>query len=190
MDRPENDVVDLKSTPVKEVTEKGIVTSDGQLREFDLIALATGFDAVTGGMKNMGLRDIHGVDLRDRWSDGTYSHIGMACADFPNMFFRESAPCLSQVDAIFANQSLALVYGAQGPTAFSNGPSCVECQGDWIIDALAKLRKENITFLNATREAEEAWNTKVTELSDKTLFPISDSWYMGANIPGKKREQL
>lgn len=169
MDRPENDVVDLKSTPVKEVTEKGIVTSDGQLREFDLIALATGFDAVTGGMKNMGLRDIHGVDLRDRWSDGTYSHIGMACADFPNMFF---------------------LYGAQGPTAFSNGPSCVECQGDWIIDALAKLRKENITFLNATREAEEAWNTKVTELSDKTLFPISDSWYMGANIPGKKREQL
>lgn len=92
MDRPENDVVDIKTNPVKEVTETGIVTADGQLREFDLIALATGFDAVTGGMKNMGLRDIHGVDLRDRWSDGTYSHIGMACADFPNMFFRKSAP--------------------------------------------------------------------------------------------------
>jgi len=52
------------------------------------------------------------------------------------------------------------------------------------------LRKENITYLNATRDAEEEWNRKVTELSDKTLFPISDSWYMGANIPGKKREQL
>lgn len=145
------------------------MTEDGELREFDIIALATGFDAVTGGMKNMGLRDINGVDLKERWSDGTYSHVGMACADFPNMFF---------------------LYGAQGPTAFSNGPSCVECQGDWIIDALAKLRKENITYLNATREAEKDWNRKVTELSDKTLFPISDSWYMGANIPGKKREQL
>lgn len=82
------------------------------------------------------------------------------------------------------------MYGAQGPTAFSNGPSCVECQGDWIIDALAKLRKENISYLNATRDAEKAWNRKVTELSDKTLFPIADSWYMGANIPGKTREQL
>jgi len=82
------------------------------------------------------------------------------------------------------------VYGAQDPTAFSNGPSCVEVQGDWIIAALAKLRKENITYLNATREAEKDWHRKVTELSDKTLFPISDSWYMGANIPGKKREQL
>lgn len=89
MDRPENDVVDIKNNPVKEVTEKGIVTEDGVEREFDLIALATGFDAVTGGMKNMGLLDINGVALKERWSDGTYSHIGMACADFPNMFFRK-----------------------------------------------------------------------------------------------------
>lgn len=100
MDRPENDVVDIKNNPVKEVTETGIVTADGQLREFDLIALATGFDAVTGGMKNMGLRDIHGVDLRDKWSDGTYSHIGMACADFPNMFFRKSPANLSEKDSM------------------------------------------------------------------------------------------
>jgi hypothetical protein len=189
MDRPENDVVDIKNNPVEEVTEKGIVTEDGVEREFDLIALATGFDAVTGGMKNMGLLDINGVDLKERWSDGTYSHIGMACADFPNMFFREfdcRCICLNGIRADFKFP----VYGAQGPTAFSNGPSCVEVQGDWIIDALAKLRKEKITYLNATRESEQDWNRKVTELSDKTLFPISDSWYMGANIPGKKREQL
>lgn len=188
MDRPENDVVDIKNNPVKEVNERGIVTEDGVSREFDLIALATGFDAVTGGMKNMGLLDINGVDLKERWSDGTYSHIGLACADFPNMFFRK----LYSDNTFLKNIVLTLtpVYGAQGPTAFSNGPSCVECQGDWIIDALAKLRKENITYLNATREAENDWNQKVTELSDKTLFPISDSWYMGANIPGKKREQL
>lgn len=81
-------------------------------------------------------------------------------------------------------------YGAQGPTAFSNGPTCVEVQGDWIIDAIAKMKKENITYLNATKEAEEEWRQKVTELSDKTLFPTTDSWYMGANIPGKPREQL
>jgi hypothetical protein len=89
MDKPENDVANVKSNSVKEVTEKGIVTADGVLREFDIVALAKGFDAVTGGMKNMGLLEINGVDLKERRSDGTYPHIGMACADFLNMFFRK-----------------------------------------------------------------------------------------------------
>ncbi|GAB7348873.1 hypothetical protein MBLNU459_g7574t1 [Dothideomycetes sp. NU459] len=169
MDKPENDVVDVKSTPITEFTETGIVTSDGKLREFDVIALATGFDSVTGGMKNMGLKDVNGVDLGERWKMGTWSYLGMTCNGFPNMFF---------------------LYGAQGPTAFSNGPSCVECQGDWIIDAIAKMRNEKIQSLEPTREAEEEWRQKVTELSDKTLFPGTSSWYMGANVPGKPREQL
>jgi len=81
------------------------------------------------------------------------------------------------------------LYGAQGPTAFSNGPTCVEVQGDWIVDAIAKCSKEGITYLNATKKAEDDWHTLITELSDKTLFPLTDSWYMGANILGKKREQ-
>ena len=82
------------------------------------------------------------------------------------------------------------LYGAQGPTAFSNGPSCVELQGDWIVDAIAKLRKEGITYLNARKEGEEEWRNKVQDLNEKTLFPHTNSWYMGANIPGKPREQL
>lgn len=159
MDRPENDVVDVKATPIEKVTETGIVTSDGQLREFDIIALATGFDSVTGGMKNMGLRDVNGILLSEKWKEGTFSYLGMTCNDFPNMFF---------------------LYGAQGPTAFSNGPSCVELQGDWIVDAIAKLKKEGITYLNATKEGEESWRKKVAEISEKTLFHTTDSWYMGA----------
>lgn len=82
------------------------------------------------------------------------------------------------------------LYGAQGPTAFSNGPTCVEVQGDWIVDTIAKCRKEGITYLNATKEAEEQWRELVTELSELTLFPGTSSWYMGANVPGKPREQL
>lgn len=82
------------------------------------------------------------------------------------------------------------LYGAQGPTAFSNGPTCVEVQGDWIVDCIAKMRSQNISYLDATHEAEEEWRQKVTELNDKTLFPGTNSWYMGANIPGKPREQL
>ncbi|KAK3696421.1 hypothetical protein LTR37_017992 [Vermiconidia calcicola] len=169
MDQPNNDVVDIKNNPVVEVKENGIVTEDGQLREFDIIVMATGFDSVTGGMKSMGLKDENGTDIKDKWADGTLTYMGMALAGYPNMFF---------------------LYGAQGPTAFSNGPSCVELQGEWIVDAIEKARKENITYLNAKEEDEEKWRLMIKELNDKTLFPYTNSWYMGANIPGKIREQL
>jgi cation diffusion facilitator CzcD-associated flavoprotein CzcO len=83
LDKPENDVVDIKKTPIVEVTETGIKTEDGMHREFDVIALATGFDSVTGGMKNMGLQDVDGVQLNERWKEGTWSYLGMSCAGFP-----------------------------------------------------------------------------------------------------------
>ncbi|KAF2444908.1 FAD/NAD(P)-binding domain-containing protein [Karstenula rhodostoma CBS 690.94] len=169
MDKPENGVVDVKKTPIKEFTETGITTEDGTRREFDIIALATGFDSVTGGMNNMGLRNVDGTPLSELWKSGTWSYLGMSCAGFPNMFF---------------------LYGAQGPTAFSNGPTCVEVQGDWIVEAMTQLKKDDIQYCDATKEAMEIWRQKVTELSDKTLFPGTSSWYMGANIPGKPREQL
>jgi len=82
------------------------------------------------------------------------------------------------------------MYGAQGPTAFANGPTCVEIQGDWIVDAIVKLRNEGITYCDPTHEAEQQWHKKVMELNDKTLFPQTKSWYMGDNVPGKVREQL
>jgi cation diffusion facilitator CzcD-associated flavoprotein CzcO len=83
LDRPENHVVDVKKNPIKEFNEKGIVTADGKVHEFDVIALATGFDSVTGGMKNMGLKDVDGVELADRWKAGTYSYLGMSLNGFP-----------------------------------------------------------------------------------------------------------
>lgn len=169
MDQPQNEVVDLKATPIEKADKTGIITSDGKHREFDVIALATGFDSVTGGMMTMGLQDIEGVPLSKKWKPGTYSYLGMTISGYPNMFY---------------------LYGAHGPTAFSNGPSCVECQGDWIVDVMVKMRDEGITYINPTKESEIEWRKKIQELSDKTLFPRTDSWYMGANIPGKTREQL
>jgi cation diffusion facilitator CzcD-associated flavoprotein CzcO len=83
LDRPENHVVDVNKTPIEKIVEKGIVTSDGKLHEFDVIALATGFDSVTGGMKNMGLKDVDGVLLADKWKAGTFSYLGMTCSGFP-----------------------------------------------------------------------------------------------------------
>jgi cation diffusion facilitator CzcD-associated flavoprotein CzcO len=167
--KPNVDVVDLRANPIVEAVPNGLITADGKLHEIDIIALATGFDSVTGGMKNMGLRSTAGVPLSDAWKMGTWSYLGMTCHNYPNMFF---------------------LYGPQGPTAFSNGPSCVEAQGNWIINAIAKIEKEGIKSINPTRDAEEEWKAKVDDLSNKTLFPKANSWYMGANIPGKPREQL
>jgi cation diffusion facilitator CzcD-associated flavoprotein CzcO len=73
----------VKKYPIKEVTAKGIVTEDGKLHEVDVIALATGFDSVTGGMKNMGLKDVDGVELSEKWKNGTYSYLGMTLSGFP-----------------------------------------------------------------------------------------------------------
>ena len=163
------DVIDVKANPIVEIVPEGIKTKDGTVHELDVLALATGFDSITGGMKNMGLRNIYGELLNDTWKTGTWSYLGMTCNGYPNMFF---------------------LYGAQGPTAFSNGPSCVEAQGNWIIKAIRKIKDEDVKSINATKEAEERWRQLVADISKKTLFHTVDSWYMGANIPGKPREQL
>ena len=89
MDKPNVHLVDIKKTPVKEVVANGIITEDGKLHEIDILALATGFDSVTGGMKNMGLKDVNGVDLNEKWKHGTATYMGLTCAGFPNMFCKD-----------------------------------------------------------------------------------------------------
>ncbi len=77
-----------------------------------------------------------------------------------------------------------------GPTAFANGPTIVELQGDWIIDSVEHCVKSNKKTMDATAQSEAGWTKHVADLTDITLFPGTDSWYMGANIPGKPREAL
>ena len=154
---------------MKEIVPEGLVLEDGTLFKLDVLALATGFDSVTGGMMNMGLKDINGVDLNQHWKEGTWTHLGIACHGFPNMFF---------------------LYAAQAPTAFSNGPTTVEVQGDYIAAIIKNMRDQGIKYVDPTFEAMDEWRKLVTELNDETLFPGTSSWYNGANIPGKPREQL
>jgi cation diffusion facilitator CzcD-associated flavoprotein CzcO len=92
MDQPHVTIVDVNKNAVKEVVPEGIITEDGVLHKLDILALATGFDSLTGGMKNMGLKDINGVELAEKWREGTWSYLGMTCNDFPNMFFLVSHP--------------------------------------------------------------------------------------------------
>ena len=166
--QPNVSLVDLRATPIERVTRSGIKTASGE-HDLDILVLATGFDAVTGGLTSIDIRGTQGETLKEKWARGVRAHLGMAAAGFPNLLF---------------------VYGPQSPNAFCNGPTCAEVQGDWIAQLLDHLRRRNSTRIEATVPAEEAWRAQVLALADNTLFPRADSWYFGANIPGKRREML
>ena len=161
-------LVDLRTAPIERVTRTGIKTATGE-HDLDVLVLATGFDAVTGGLTSIDIRGTQGETLKEKWARGARAHLGMAVAGFPNLLF---------------------VYGPQSPNAFCNGPTCAEVQGDWIARLLDHLRQRNCTRIEATVPAEEAWRAQVLALADTTLFPRADSWYFGVNIPGKPREML
>jgi cyclohexanone monooxygenase len=163
------DLVDLQDTPIERVTATGVVTADGREHALDVLVLATGFDAVTGGITAIDIRSTKGESFADVFAAGTRTHLGTATAGFPNLLY---------------------VYGPQSPSAFCNGPTCAELQGDWVVQCLEHMRENGLTRIEATPEAEEAWGEHVAELTADTLFPFAKSWYMGDNVPGKKRELL
>ena len=150
------------------MTRSGIKTTAGE-HDLDVLVFATGFDAVTGGLTSIDIHGTQGETLREKWAKGVGAHLGMAAAGFPNLLF---------------------VYGPHSPNAFANGPTCAELQGDWIAQLLDHVRQRDWTRFEATVAAEEAWRAQVRAIADATLFPHADSWYLGANIPGKRREML
>ncbi|KAE8151974.1 hypothetical protein BDV25DRAFT_170925 [Aspergillus avenaceus] len=170
MDRPHVALVDLNSTPVTHLVSKGIVTSDGTIHEADLIILATGFDALTGGFKDIAITGPKGLTLEGKWNNGTHAYLGMTISGLPNLFY---------------------TYGALAPTAFANGPTLVELQANWIIEVMRKMQLEGLTKIDATQEAEREWKDKVESMEAMTLRGNAErSWYHGSNVPGKKREPL
>ena len=83
-----------------------------------------------------------------------------------------------------------LVYGPLSPAALCTGPVCAELQGAWVVNCLQYLRDRKLTRIEATTRAENTWVQHVSEVAAGTLFPEANSWYMGANIPGKPRQFL
>ena len=162
-------LVDLDETPIRSVTERGILTADGTARGFDIIVLATGFNSVTGGLTAIDIRGTDGSLLRDKWASGVRAHLGIATAGFPNMLF---------------------VYGPQSPSGFCNGPTCAEIQGEMIVETLDHLLGNGHRRIEPTPQAEKEWTDHVAELVAPTLFGKAKSWYMGANIPGKPIQML
>lgn len=167
--RPTVDVVDIKDNAIKEFTETGITLADGTHHEFDVIAVATGFDVVTGVMTQLGLESINNTKLEEEWVTGANTYLGTSVSGYPNMFH---------------------IYGPHGPTLLSNGPSSVEIQGRWIADMVDKVNRQNIKYVNPKREAAEEWKKHILELNNKSLFPTTRSTYMGGSIPGKVYEPV
>lgn len=167
---PHIDIIDVNENPIEEITDKGIRTKEG-LVEADVLILATGFDSVTGSLAQLDIHSTapdHGT-IADHWKDGTKTSMGIAIAGFPNMFFP---------------------YGPQAPTAFSNGPSCVQVQGEWIQRTIRDCEAQKITRFEAKQEAEDEWCRRLQAEWQTSLFPRAKSWYQGSNIPGKKIEAL
>ncbi|KAL0576463.1 hypothetical protein V5O48_005506 [Marasmius crinis-equi] len=162
-------LVDLHENPIAEFTSKGVITGDGQEHEFDVIVLATGFDAVTGAITSIDIRGVGGKTIADHWKEGVFTNLGMTASGFPNMFF---------------------MYGPQAPTGFTNGPSFIEPQSQWISDCVQYMSENNLTRIEATREAEEAWRAMVATIFEMTLIVKGKGWWNGANIPGKPVESL
>ncbi|KAI0140520.1 hypothetical protein GGR57DRAFT_488027 [Xylariaceae sp. FL1272] len=170
LSQPNVHVVDAKAAPISSFTERGIVTNDGKERPHDVVVLATGYDNLTGNLTRMGLRGKDGIDLKERWKEGVSTYLGLLAGGCPNMF---------------------MIFGPQASTAFANAPLFIEMQGDIIADLLVKLRDQNVETIEPKPAAEKKWNQIVQGMNDATLFHLSEnSWYMGANIPGKKVEQL
>lgn len=146
------DIVDLKETPITEMTEKGIRTSDGKEHELDVIIFATGFDAVDGNYTRVRIHGRNGETLKDHWKEGPTSYLGVCVPNFPNLF---------------------MITGPNGP--FSNIPPAIETHVVFITDAI-KQAERNKRVVEATPEAEKGWSETCEQLAANSLFKITDSW--------------
>ncbi len=163
--RPNVTLVDLRRTPVEEITPAGIRTSAGH-HDLDVIVYATGFDALTGPLEALGIRGRGGQELRDAWREGPRTYLGVAVPGFPNLF---------------------TITGPGSPSVLSNMPVSIEQHVEWIGDCLAWLRGQGAEVIEATGQAAADWSDHVQQVASVTLHPKAATWYMGANIPGKPR---
>ncbi|MGB6454400.1 MAG: NAD(P)/FAD-dependent oxidoreductase [Streptosporangiaceae bacterium] len=166
--RPNVHLVDLRETPLAEFTATGVRTSAAHY-EVDAIVFATGFDAMTGALLAIDIRGRNGVSLGSRWSAGPRTYLGVAVSGFPNLF---------------------TITGPLSPSVLSNMVVSIEQHVEWVSNCIAYLRKAGCTTIDAAAAAEDRWVHHVAEVASVTLFPRADSWYMGANVPGKPRTFL
>jgi len=163
--RPNVTLVDIRNNPIAEITPTGLRTSAATYK-LDSIVFAIGFDAMTGALANVDIRGRAGLALKDKWSEGPRTYLGIASAGFPNLF---------------------MITGPGSPSVLSNMMTSIEQHVEWTTDCIEYLTERRLAGIEPTSEAEDDWTAHVNEVGQETLYPLANSWYMGANIPGKPR---
>lgn len=157
------DLVDIVGKPIERLTQTGLVTN-GTEYHFDSIVFATGFDAMTGTLFKVDIRGREGLALKDKWEAGPRTYLGLMSEAFPNLF---------------------MITGPGSPSVKGNMATSIEQHVEFVTDCLVHLRDQDIQVIEPERAAEDDWVDHVQEVANATLFPSANSWYMGANIPGK-----
>jgi cyclohexanone monooxygenase len=163
--RPDVRLVDISDGGIEAITPAG-VRAHGEDHEVDAIVFATGFDAMTGALARIRFEGVGGRTLTEAWAEGPKTYLGLAVAGFPNLF---------------------LVTGPGSPSVLTNMVTSIEQHVEWITACLGHLRAGGHDRIEAEAEAAENWVAYVNSVAGMTLFPTCNSWYLGANIPGKPR---
>ncbi len=158
-------LVDVKANPIEQILPHGL-QAGGVTYDFDALVLATGFDAMTGSVARIDIRGRAGQTLNAKWEAGPRTYLGLMSEGFPNLF---------------------VITGPGSPSVLSNMIVSIEQHVDWIADCLDYMRANDLDSMEATRAAEDNWVAHVNEVAHGTLYPQANSWYMGANVPGKPR---
>ena len=156
-------LVDIRSNPIEEILPNAVRTREKDY-EVDALVLATGFDAMTGSVAKIDIRGRQGQTLNQKWAEGPKTYLGLMSAGFPNLF---------------------IITGPGSPSVLSNMMVSIEQHVDWITDCIGWMRGRGFEAMEAKKEAEDNWVAYVNEVAHTTLYPQANSWYMGANIPGK-----
>ncbi len=164
-------LVDLKRWPITLVTSNGVRTANangdaGTDIELDALVCATGYDALTGAVLSIDIQGRAGQSLKQKWADGPRTCLGLMTSGFPNLF---------------------IITGAGSPSVLVNMVVGIEHHVEWICDCLGYLRENGLATIEATKSAEDQWVEHVNQAANRTLFPLANSWFLGANIPGKPR---
>ena len=158
-------LVDVNENPIERIVEKGVKTTN-KTYEFDIIIYAIGFDAMTGALLSIDIKGKSDSTLREKWSEGPRTFLGLCTQGFPNMF---------------------MITGPGSPSVLSNMMTSIEQHVDWVSDCLSYMYSSKRNTIEASLESENHWMDHVEEVADDTLRYSCNSWYVGANIPGKKR---
>lgn len=161
-------LVSIREDPIQRFTETSLVTESGE-HPIDILVLATGFDAVSGSMLNLNPKGKGGISLKEKWQSRFYNYLGSTINGFPNLF---------------------MIHGPGAPGVYFTMPLGGELTTQFIAECISHIRENGLGSIEATETAENDWDTEINNIANRTLFPLTDSWYMGANIPGKPRQFL